>query len=39
MPQTLRDLISKYQEKKFTIDLYEKYRIYKSNTKFTKQNI
>ena len=39
MPENIKDLIRKYKDKKFTIDLYEKYKVYKASTKFTKQNI
>ncbi len=37
MPDSIKDLITKYKEKKFTIDIYEKYKIYKSNASFIKQ--
>jgi hypothetical protein len=39
MPENIKELVIKYKDKKFTIDLYEKYKIYKASTKFTKQNI
>ena len=39
MPEVVKELIAKYKDKKFTIDLYDKYKIYKSNTKFNKINI
>ena len=39
MPEIIKELMAKYKDNKFTIDIYEKYKIYKSNTKFTKINI
>jgi hypothetical protein len=39
MPEELKELIKKYKDKKFTIDLYDKYKIYKSNSKFIQTNV
>lgn len=38
MPESLKEVIRKYKDRKFTIDLYERYRVYKAGTKFVKQS-
>jgi hypothetical protein len=39
MPDELKELIRKFKEKKFTIDVYDKYKIYKSNSNFIQTNV
>ncbi len=39
MPISIKNLIEKYRDKKFTLDIYEKYKVFKNNAVFTKQNV
>ena len=39
MPISIKNLVEKYRGKHFTLEIYEKYKVYKNNAVFTKQNV